>query len=77
MVTVVLAVFVVVVVTGFGVIVETGVDADIMKMNLGGRVDVALVVGMGCLAGCSDNFVVHATDVAVVELAVIVRVLLQ
>ena len=74
MVTVVLAVFVVVIVTGFGVIVETEVDADIMRIILGVRVDVALVVGMGCLAGLFDNFVVYATDVVVVELAVIVRV---
>ena len=50
-VTVVFAVCVVVVVTAFGVIVEYGVDAEIMMMMLGGSVEVMVFVGIAVLAG--------------------------
>lgn len=56
----VFAVCVVVVVTAFGVTMEYGVDAEIMMMMLGGRVEVMLFVdlyrgfgGLICQLGCA------------------------
>ena len=70
----VFAVCVVVVVTAFGVTLEYGVDAEIMMIMLGGRVEVMFFVGIEVLAGLSVSLVVHLTEVAAEDPAVIVSV---
>lgn len=76
-VTVVGTVRVVVAVTGFGVTVVTGVEAEITRMISGRGVLATVVVGTGDLTVLVPKFVEHFTPVEVDTPAVIVNVTLK